>query len=130
MNSVTSRFRAKVDDRHADAGGSGVENLVLARNADRHRVDQTIAIIARVETHSSADCWHAERVAIAANSGDHAGDEMTCLRMRWRTEGQGVQTSNRTSTHREDIPQNSADTGCRTLIRFDVARVIMAFHLE
>ncbi len=35
-----------------------------------------------------------------------------------------------TSAHAKNVAQNSTDTCCRTLIRFNVARVIVALHFE
>jgi hypothetical protein len=49
--------------------------------ADRHRVDEDVAVIARVETDLAADRRHAEGIAVAADAGDDAGDEVPGLRM-------------------------------------------------
>ena len=50
--------------------------------------------------------------------------------MRGCTERQRVEAGNRPRAHGEDIAQYSADTGRRALIRLDVARVVVALHLE
>ena len=40
---------ADIDDRIADAGGGGIEDLVLIGDADGHRVDEDVAVIGGVE---------------------------------------------------------------------------------
>jgi hypothetical protein len=51
VDAVAAGLGAEIDDRHADAGGRRVEDLVGLGEADRHRVDQDVAVIAGVETH-------------------------------------------------------------------------------
>jgi len=70
---------AEIDDWHVHAGGGCVENLGGFGEADRHRVDQDVAVIAGVETHLPAHRGHAERIAVAADAGDHAGDQILVL---------------------------------------------------
>ena len=73
MNAVAPGLGAEIDDRPADAGGRGVENLVRATKADRHGVDEDIAVVARMERGRAADRRHAKTIAIAADAGDDAG---------------------------------------------------------
>src|SRR3989304_6251339 len=40
VDAVAPGLRAQIHDRHADAGGGRVENLVLLRDADRPGVDE------------------------------------------------------------------------------------------
>src|SRR5439155_24353101 len=79
VDTVAAGLGAEIDDRHADAGSRGVENLVAAREADRHRIDEAVAVIAGVKTNAAAHGRHAERIAVAADAGDHTGDEMPGL---------------------------------------------------
>ena len=130
VNAVSSRLGAEVDDRHANPRSGCIETLVLARDPDRHRVDQAIAVIARVETDRTADRWHAERIAVAADAGDNARNQMPRFRMRRRSERQRIQARDRPGAHGEDVAQNAADAGGCALIGLDVARVIVALHLE
>ena len=130
VDAVAAGLGAEIDDRHADAGGGGVENLVLRGDADRHGVDQAIAVIARVEAHRAADRRHAERIAVAADAGDHAGDEMPRLGMPGCAERQRVEAGDRPRAHGEHVAQDAADAGRGALIGLDVARVVVALHLE
>lgn len=50
--------------------------------------------------------------------------------MAWIAETQSVETGNRARAHGENVAQNAANTSGRALIRLDVARVIVALHLE
>ena len=55
---------------------------------------------------------------------------MAGLGVLGRAERQRVETGNRPRAHGEDVAQNAADASRRALIGLDVARVIVAFHLE
>ena len=81
VDAVAAGLGAEIDDRHADARRRRVENLVGVGEADRHGVDEVVAVVARMEAHLAADRRHAEAVAVAADAGDHAGHEMAGLGM-------------------------------------------------
>ena len=130
MDAVAAGLRAEIDNRHADAGSGGIENLVILADADRHGIDQIVAVVARVKAHRAAHRRHAEGVAVAADAGDHAGNEMPGLGMLGIAEGKGVEAGDRPRAHGEHVAQNSADAGCRALIGLDVTRVVVALHLE
>ena len=97
---------------------------------DRHGVDQAIAVVAAVETHFAADRRHAEGIAVAADAGDDARDQVPGFRMARVAEGQRVEAGDRAGAHGEDVAQDAADAGRRALIGLDVARVVVALHLE
>src|SRR5258705_12866906 len=50
--------------------------------------------------------------------------------MLGRAEAQRIEARNGARAHREDVAQDAADTGGRALIGLDVARMVMALHLE
>jgi phosphoribosylformylglycinamidine synthase len=60
VDTVAAGLGAEIDDRHANARGRGVEDLVLPREPNRHGVDENVAVIARVKPDAAADCRHAE----------------------------------------------------------------------
>src|SRR5262249_9177843 len=95
-----------------------------------HGVDQTIAVIAGVKPNLSTDGRHAEGIAVATDAGDDAGDQMPRPRVFRVAETQRVETGNRSRAHREDVAQDSADTGPSALIGLDVARMVVALHFE
>ncbi len=130
MDAVAPGLGADIDHRIADARGRRIENLVGARDADRHRVDQNVAVIARMEIALAADRRHADAIAIAADAGDDARDEMPGLGMIGRAEAQRVEIGDRPRAHGEDVAQDAADAGRGALIGLDEGWMVVGFHLE
>ena len=89
MDAVASGLRAEIDDRIADARRLRGEDRVAPPDADRHRVDQDVAVVALVEPDRAADRRHAERIAVAADPRRHSGDEAPGSGMIGRAEAQG-----------------------------------------
>jgi hypothetical protein len=50
--------------------------------------------------------------------------------MRWGAERQRIQAGDWTRAHGEHVAEDAADAGGRALIGLDVARMIVALHLE
>ena len=130
MNAVAPGLGAEINYRKADAFGLGVKNPIGPGEADRHGIDQNVAVIARVEIHLAADGRHAEGISIATDAGDDARYEMPGLRMIRGAEAQGIECRDGSRPHGEDIAQNTSNAGGGPLIGFDERRVVMAFHLE
>ncbi len=63
-----------------------VENTVRPGDVVCHRVDENAAVIAPMEAGRAADRRHAEGIAIAAEPGDDARDQMPGLRLFGRAE--------------------------------------------
>ncbi len=102
----------------------------LFGDADGHGVDQDVAVVAAMKVHFAADGGNAEGVAVAADAGHHAGDQPAGFRVVGSAKPQGIEHGDRPCAHGEDVAQNAADAGRRTLIGLDVGRVIVALHLE
>ena len=83
-----------------------------------------------MEIDLAADRRHAEGIAVAADAGDDAGDQMPGLRMVGRAEAQRVQRRDRPRAHGEDVAQDAADAGRRALVGLDEGGVVVALHLE
>ena len=130
MDAITPGFRPDIDNRIADACRGRVENFIRIRDANCHRIDEDIAIIGGVEIGLTAHGRHAHAIAIAANSGNHAFDQMLHLGMIRPTKPQSVRIRDRARAHSEHIAQNPANARCCTLIGFDVGGVVVALHLE
>ena len=109
---------------------AGVEDLVGFGETDRHGVDQAIAVIAPIEAHLAADRRHAKRIAIAADAGNHAGNQCTRLRMFGIAERKRIEAGDRPRAHRENVAQNTADAGRGALVRLDIAWMVVTLHLE
>ena len=130
VDAVAAGLGADIDHRIPDAAGLGVEDPVGARDADAHRVDQDVAVVGAVEGALAADGRHADAVAVAADAGNHAADQVPGLRMRRIAEAQRVEQRHRPRTHGEHVAQDAADAGRRPLVGLDERRVVVALHLE
>ena len=93
-------------------------------------VDEEVAVVAGVEIDLAADRRHAEGIAVAADAGDDTGDQMPGLRMVRLAEAQRIHRRDRPRAHGEDVAQDAADAGRRTLIGLDIGGVVVALHLE
>src|SRR5262249_61774393 len=71
VDAVAAGLGAEINDRHADARSGGVENLVAARETDRHRIHETVAGVAGVKTNTAAHRPPAEGIAVAPDAGTH-----------------------------------------------------------
>ena len=120
MDAVAARLGAHIENRIAGRGAARIENLVLVCEADRHRIDEDIAIIALVELGFTRNRRHANAIAITANARDHASDQAARLWVVRRTKAQSVDQRNRPRAHGEHVAQNTTDAGRRALIGFDV----------
>ncbi len=130
MDAVAAGLGAEIDDRHADARGGRIENLVGLGKADRHGVDQDIAVVTTVKPHRAADRRHPEGIAVTADAGHHAGDQMAGPRVVRIPQRQRIEAGDRPRPHGEDVAQDATDARCGALIGFDVARMVVALHLE
>ncbi len=129
-NAITARLGTEIDNREANALGFGQEDAVMLGKASRECIDEDIAVIALVEVHFAANGRNAESIAITANARHDARYEVAGLWMVRLTETQGIHGCNWTSTHCENVAQNATNACRRALIRLDIRRVVMAFHLE
>ena len=130
MNAVAARLGADIDHRIAGALGSRQENLVLTRQAHAHGVDQDVAVVAFVEIDFAAHGGHAHALAIAADARHHARHQVAGLGVAGFAEAQRVHHGDGARAHGEDVAHDAAHAGCRTLIRLNERRMVVAFHLE
>ena len=72
VNAVAAGFRADVNHGIARRPGAREKKFVVARDAERQRVDQRIIRVARLEHHFAADRRHAEAVAVKPDAANHA----------------------------------------------------------
>ncbi len=130
MNAVAPGLGTDIDDRIAHARRRRVEDLVRIGDTHRHRIDEDIAVICRIEIGLAAHGRHADAIAITADPRDHTLHQMLHLRMVGSSEAQRIGIGHRPRAHGEDIAQNAADACRSTLIGLDVARVVVTLHLE
>src|SRR5690606_7782750 len=105
----TPGLRAEIDHRQADSFGLRIEDRVGIGETGGEGVDEDVAVVARIELDLAAYGRNAERVAVAANAGNDAGDEMLRLGMVGLAEAQRVHRRHRARAHGEDVAQYAAD---------------------
>jgi hypothetical protein len=79
-----------------------------------------------VESDAASHCRHADTVAVVADSFDNPLKEVLRVFAVEITEIQRVSECDWVGTHRECIPNDTADAGRRPVERVDVRRVIVA----
>jgi hypothetical protein len=129
-DAVETRARAEQDDLVAGAGREGQVQVLGAHRTHAQRVDQRVAQVALIEDDLAADVGQAERVAVPADARDDAGQDPRGVGCVGRAEPQRVGHRDRPGPHRHDVADDPADTGGGTLVRLDVGRVVVRFHLE
>ena len=130
MNAVPAGARANVDDGVARPGCPGPKNPVGPDHPQTEGVDQDIAVIAGVEVHLAADRRHADAVAVAADTGHHAPEQIGGARVVRRAKAQRVERGDRPGTHGKHIAQNAAHAGGRAVMGFDERGMVVALDLE
>ncbi len=104
--------------------------LLVAHDPDAQRVDEGVAGVRRVERDLTADVGQAEAVAVPADPRDDARQDPRGVRRMRGSEPQRVHDGDRAGAHREDVADDAADSGRRSLVRLDVARVVVRLDLE
>src|SRR5205807_7928472 len=102
----------------------------VTSKVETHRVDQDIAIIGRVKLPLAAHRRYPDAIAVAADPGDDAAQEMPRFRMVRAAKAQRVQHRNGARAHREDVAQDAADSGRRALIGLYKGGMVVALDLE
>ncbi len=127
----------------ARPGGARERHLVVTGDPDAHRVDQRVAVVGRVEADLAAHVGDADAVPVARDPGHHPAEQVAVpgdrggigpaggvLERVERTEAQRVQERDRPGAHREDVADDAAHPGGRTLVRLHRRRVVVRLDLE
>ena len=129
-DTVQAGARAEQDDLVAGARGERQVQILFAQHADAQRVHQRIAGVGRVEHGLAADVGQAQRVAVSADPAHHTVEHAAGVGRVGRAEAQLVHHRDGPGAHRHDVADDAADAGGGTLIRLDIRRVVVRFHLE
>src|SRR5262249_44902007 len=130
VDAIAPGLRADVDDRVAHPGSGPPKNLVRRQHPGGENVHQAIAVVARVEGDLPADSRNADAVAVAGDPRHHSLEQVARLRMARIAKAQRIEQGDRAGAHGEHVAQDPADPGCRPLVWLDVARMVVALHLE
>ena len=102
----------------------------LGHQPDAHRVDDRVVGVAAIEIHLTTDGWTAETVAVAADAGDDALEQVTISAFLQWTETQGIEDCDGTCPHGKNIPKDAAHPGSGPLVGLDRRRMVVRFDLE
>src|SRR5687767_1088196 len=108
MNAVAPRARAEDHHRLARLAARcrcGPSDL---DDTDRHRVDERIILIARLEEDLAADGRHSERVAVSADAAHHTFEQELRAIVVEPAEAERVERGDRARSHREDVAEDSS----------------------
>ena len=92
---------------------------------DAHRVHERVRGVGVVEDGLAADVRDADRVAVVGDPGDGAPEVPV-----GSAEAQAVEQRDRPRAHRDDVANDPADPGRRSLERLDRARMVVRLDLE
>ena len=131
MDAVAPGLGAEIDDRIPDAGRLGVEDFVGLGDADRHRIDEDIAVIARYGSRSSR----------RRSARRNCCRSCRCRRRRRRRDGASCGCSGapkrnrlRQATGRAPMVNTSRKMPPTPVAapwkRLDIGGVVVALHLE
>ncbi len=129
-HAITTGGAADVDDGVPDAGRTGLHDLTGLHQTERHRIDQGIAGIGGIKGNLAADGGNADTIAVMSDPGDDALHQADIGGILQRSEPQRIEQGNGSGSHRENVPQDAADTGSRPLEGFDGRGMVVTFDLE
>ena len=103
---------------------------VVVGDAQAHGVDQAVGLVGALEVDLAADGGHADGVAVVADAGHRAVQQVERARRLQLAEAQRVQDRDRPRADREHVAQDAADARGRALERLDRGRVVVRLDLE
>ncbi len=133
MDPVAPCPGSDVVDRVADAAGVSLHQGIRSGDAETHDIDERIAGVAVLERDFPTNRRYADAVAVPGDPGNHPFDgtaRASAGRAVHRAEAQRVEQRDRPRTHREDVADDPAHTGGRSLIGLDEGRMIVRLDLE
>ena len=125
-DAVAPGGRAEQDREVVHPLGACEHEPVDRERAETEHVDERVVAVALVEHELAADGRYADRVAVPADPAHDALEEVAGARVVERPEPQRVHERDRARPHREDVADDAADAGGRTLVRLHRRRVVVA----
>ena len=105
-------------------------NVLVSHGANTQGVHQWVARVGLVEDDFPSDVGQTEAVSVATHARDDPGEDSFRIRRIGGSEAKRIHHRERTCTHRQDVANNAAHAGRRSLIRLHVRRVVVAFDFE
>ena len=94
-DAVAPGRRAEEHDDVADAGRRGPGQAPARREPERHRVDEAVRLVGRLEVDLAADGRHADRVAVVPDAHDGVVEQVARARAGRLAEAQRVEDGDR-----------------------------------
>ena len=129
-DSVTTRAGTKQHNLVAFTRSVGQANVFVLHDTHGQCVDQWVSLVDRVEDGFATNVGQAQAVAVTADSADYAVNHACRVRVVDLAKTQLVHDGNRAGTHGDDVANDTANTGGRTLVGLNVGRVVVRFDLE
>ena len=130
MDSITSGAGSDGDDWIADAFGLRTYEIILVHKPDAHRVDEWIPLVGGVENDFSGDGRNPDAVAVITDAFYHPREQIPHACVVEAAEAKRVEHRDRAGSHRENIAQDAADAGGRSLVWLYCGRMIVRLDLE
>jgi hypothetical protein len=130
---VTTGGGAEQDHEVAGPGGGAAHETLAWSKTERHRVDQAVLLIRRLEIDLAADGGDADRVAVVGDPGDGAVEQVARALIAipaHLAETQRVEHRDRARADREDVAQDAAHAGGGALEGLDRGGVVVGLDLE
>src|SRR5262249_53589925 len=124
-DAVAARRRAVEHDEVARGRRTGASDALGREEADAHRVDETVVLVAFVDDRLAADGRNSDAVSVGADPG-HRPVELPS----GTAEVEPVQERNRPRPHRHHVAENPPDSRRSSLERLDGGGMVVALDLE
>ena len=130
VDPVAPRLRADVDEGVTHPVGPRPEDPPARGESDAEDVDEGVPRVRGRDRDLPPDRRAPEAVPVMRDAGHHPAQEVTAPGIVERPEPEGVEESDRTRAHREDVAEDAAHTRRRPLERLDERRVVVALDLQ
>ena len=129
-DAVAAGGRTEQHREVALALGLGQHEALDRQHAEAQHVDERVLAVAVVEDHLAADRGHTDRVAVPADAGDHAFEQVAGAGVVEGAEAQRVHQGDGAGAHGEDVADDAADAGGRALVGLHRGRVVVALDAD
>ena len=100
------------------------------KQAEAQHVDERVSPVGGIEDGFAADRRHTDGVAVAGHAGDHPLGNPAAAGVVDGAEAQRIHEGYGTGAHGEDVAEDSANPGGRTLVGLDCRRVVVGLDAD
>src|SRR5699024_607999 len=129
-NTVGSGRGTEQNHLVARAGRLGQLDVLVLHHTHAQGVDQRVSEVVRTKADLTPDVGQAKTVAVGGDARNHTGQHTPGVVGIGRAEPQSTHDGDRAGPHGEDVANDTAHTGGRTLMGFDEGRTVVRLDLE